>query len=185
MSDQNSLPGEAGAVPQAAPPQLVMNIQYTKDLSFEVPGAPEIFSTLRAQPAINLNLDVQVRPLNPQAPTFEVTLAIRTEATEPKAVEGQPAPPEAGRTVFIAELAYCGIVTLTGVPENQVEPMLLIEVPRLLFPFARNILADVTRDGGFPPVLLQPIDFVALWQQRRAAAGTNPAQTPAGAVGHA
>ncbi len=185
MSDQNSLPGQNGATPATAP-QLVMNIQYTKDLSFEVPGAPEIFSTLRAQPAINLNLDVQIRHLNPQAPTFEVTLAIRTEATEPKQppAEGQAPSSEPARTVFIAELAYCGIVTLTGVPENQVEPMLLIEVPRLLFPFARNILADVTRDGGFPPVLLQPIDFVALWHQRRAGA-TNPTQTPAGAVGHA
>ena len=69
--------------------------------------------------------------------------------------------------VFIAELAYCGIFTLQGVPENTVEPVLLVECPRLLFPYARNILADVTRDGGFPPVLLQPIDFVALWQARR------------------
>jgi len=69
--------------------------------------------------------------------------------------------------VFIAELAYCGVFTLSGVPENTVEPLLLVECPRLLFPYARNILADVTRDGGFPPVLLQPIDFVALWQSRR------------------
>jgi preprotein translocase subunit SecB len=59
------------------------------------------------------------------------------------------------------------VVTLTGVPENTIEPILLVEVPRILFPFARNILADVSRDGGFPPVLLQPIDFLALWQSRR------------------
>ena len=188
MSEQNSVPPPSAVPPGQPQPQLMMNIQYTKDLSFEVPGAPEIFSTLRAQPAINLNLDVQVRQLNQGQPVFEVTLAIRTEATEPKPAAGQegaaPAA-EPGRAVFIAELAYCGIVTLNGVPENQVEPMLLIEVPRLLFPFARNILADVTRDGGFPPVLLQPIDFVALWHQRRGGAGTNPIQTPAGAVGHA
>ncbi len=61
--------------------------------------------------------------------------------------------------------------TLTGLPENAVEPILLVECPRLLFPFARGLLADVTREGGFPPVLLQPIDFVALWQARRAQAG--------------
>ena len=67
-------------------------------------------------------------------------------------------------TVFIAELTYAGVFTLTGLPENAIEPVLLVECPRILFPFARNILADVTRDGGFPPVLLQPIDFVALWQ---------------------
>ncbi len=175
MSDQSRTPN--GQPPDA--PALVMNLQYTKDLSFEVPGAPEIFSTLRAQPSIGLSLDVQVRQLNEAQPVFEVTLAIRTEATEPKPAEAEAA--EAARTVFIAELAYCGIVTLTGVREENVEPMLLVEVPRLLFPYARNILADITRDGGFPPVLLQPIDFVALWHQRRA----NAAQQPAGVVGHA
>ena len=66
--------------------------------------------------------------------------------------------------VFIAELTYAGVFTLTGLPDNAVEPVLLVECPRILFPFARNILADVSRDGGFPPVLLQPIDFVQLWQ---------------------
>ena len=71
--------------------------------------------------------------------------------------------------MFIAELTYAGIFTLSGIPEQSVEPVLLIECPRLLFPYARNILADVTRDGGFPPVLLQPIDFVALWQARKQA----------------
>ncbi len=69
--------------------------------------------------------------------------------------------------MFIAELAYAGIFTLNGVPENSVEPILLVECPRLLFPFARTILADVTREGGFAPVLLQPIDFVSLWHSRR------------------
>ncbi len=167
---------------QTAQPALVMNLQYVKDLSFEVPGAPEIFASLRAQPNIGLNLDVQVRRLNDAQPVYEVTLAIKTEATEPKQqAEGAPPDTEPGRSVFIAELAYCGIVTLNGVAEQNVEPMLLIEVPRLLFPYARNILADVTRDGGFPPVLLQPIDFVALWQQRRAA----QLQTQGGVVGHA
>lgn len=161
---------------------LVMNMQFVKDLSFEVPGAPEIFSSLRAQPQIGMNLDVQVRRLNDQQPVFEVTLAIRAEATEPKPTpEGQVA--EAGRQVFIAELAYCGIVTLTGIAEANVEPMLLVEVPRLLFPFARNIISDVTRDGGFPPVLLQPIDFLALWQQRRAAQMQQAEAS--GVVGHA
>ena len=176
---ENGMPAATdGTAPQAA---LVMNLQYVKDLSFEVPGAPEIFASLRAQPNIGLNLDVQVRRLNDQQPVYEVTLAIKTEATEPKpAAEGQ-AGNEPGRSVFVAELAYCGIVTLNGVADANVEPMLLIEVPRLLFPYARNILADVTRDGGFPPVLLQPIDFVALWQQRR----TAQLQAQGGVVGHA
>ena len=84
-------------------------------------------------------------------------------------------------TVFVAELTYAGVFTLSGLPDNAVEPVLLVECPRILFPFARNILSDVTRDGGFPPVLLQPIDFVALWQARRAQAagsGRHDAQSP-------
>ena len=79
--------------------------------------------------------------------------------------------------MFVAELTYAGVFTLNGLPDNAIEPVLLVECPRILFPFARNILADVTRDGGFPPVLLQPIDFVALWQARRA-------QAPGAAGGH-
>lgn len=168
------------AAPPAAQP-LVVNIQYVKDLSFEVPNAPEIFSTLRAQPNVNINLDVQARRITDGQDVFEVTLQIKAEALEPAPVaNGQSSNGQSSngqstgetRPLFIAELAYCGVFTLTGVPENTVEPVLLVECPRLLFPYARNILADVTRDGGFPPVLLQPIDFVALWQSRRQAQPT-------------
>ncbi|MBX6376892.1 MAG: protein-export chaperone SecB [Acetobacteraceae bacterium] len=172
MSDASSpvppSPGGNGAAgdPSAAPQgPLVLNLQYTKDLSFEVPGAPEIFVTLREQPRIDIALDVQARPLD-QPNVYEVSLQIRCDA-------------RAGdRTAFIAELVYCGIFTINIEP-NLLEPVLLVECPRLLFPFARNILADVTRDGGFPPVLLSPIDFVALWQSRRG--GMQPeGQPPAG-----
>jgi preprotein translocase subunit SecB len=100
---------------------------------------------------------------------FEVAIMIRAEAHEAaQGGNGQTAavPP----TVFVAELTYAGVFTLSGLPDNAIEPVLLVECPRILFPFARNILAEVTRDGGFPPVLLQPIDFVALWQARRAQA---------------
>ena len=166
MSETTPAPqGLANAAPQAGPP-LVVNIQFVKDLSFEVPGAPEIFSTLRAQPNVQINLDVQARRIQDGQNVFEVVLVVRAEATEGPPVEGQQGG-ETGRAVFICELSYAGIFTLNGIPENSVEPVLLIECPRLLFPFARNILSDVTRDGGFPPVLLQPIDFVALWQARK------------------
>lgn len=161
------------------PPQpLILNIQYTKDLSFEVPGAPAIYTQLRTQPHVNLNLDVQVRNLEEGKGVFEVTLAIRAEGTtEPPASAGGKV--EKPPVVFIADLAYAGVFTLSGIPENQQEPVLLVECPRLLFPFARNILADITRDGGFPPVLLGPIDFVGLWQQRRGgAAATNSNNLP-------
>jgi preprotein translocase subunit SecB len=159
--------------PQAAtpPPQpLVVNIQYVKDLSFEVPGAPQIFTQLRSQPQVNINLDVQARRVQEGQSVFEVAIMIRAEAHDTSAqANGQAATPPT--TVFVAELTYAGVFTLNGLPDNAVEPMLLVECPRILFPFARNILSDVTREGGFPAVLLQPIDFVALWQARRNQAG--------------
>ncbi|MBX9596895.1 MAG: protein-export chaperone SecB [Roseomonas sp.] len=146
MSDQTTNPN--GTMP------IQLNIQYTKDLSFEVPGAPEIFVSLKEQPRVDLALDVQARPVESGGNVYEVSLQIRADA-------------KVGETpCFIAELAYCGVFTI-NVPQEHLEPVLLVECPRLLFPFARNILADVTRDGGFPPVLLAPIDFVALWQSRR------------------
>jgi preprotein translocase subunit SecB len=183
MSETSPAPQNAPQNGQAAgqpTPPLMVNIQFVKDLSFEVPGAPEIFTTLRSQPNVQINLDVQARRIQDGESVFEVVLVVRAEATETPAVEGQNGG-SPGRAVFIAELSYAGIFTLNGIPDNQVEPVLLIECPRLLFPYARNILADVTRDGGFPPVLLQPIDFVALWQARRQAAQTDagPGDAPA------
>ncbi len=151
-----------------AQPPLVVNAQYIKDLSFEVPNAPAIYTLLRSAPQVAIKLDVQVRRIEENHPVFEVTLATRAEATMPDpeaangGAEGKP------QIVFIADLSFAGVFTLNNLPENQHEPFLLVECPRLLFPFARNILADVTRDGGFPPVLLGPVDFVSLWQQRRA-----------------
>lgn len=154
---------ETNQQPSGQPPQpLVVNIQYVKDLSFEVPGAPQIFTQIRSQPQVSINLDVQARRAQEGQPVFEVSLMIRAEAHEAAQQDGG-----VGATVFVAELTYAGVFTLNGLPETAIEPVLLVECPRILFPFARNILADVTRDGGFPPVLLQPIDFVALWQSRR------------------
>jgi preprotein translocase subunit SecB len=156
-------------------PPLVVNLQYTKDLSFEVPNAPTVYTVLRTAPTVNISLDVQVRRIQEGQTVFEVTLAARAEATIPTTENGGAEKP---MVVFIADLSYAGIFTLNGIPEEQQEPILLVECPRLLFPFARNILSDITRDGGFPPVMLGPIDFVGLWQSRRAqAAGMN---APAG-----
>ena len=173
MSETTPAPEAAPAAPATAP--LVVNIQFVKDLSFEVPGAPEIFASLRSQPNVQINLDVQARRIEDGQSLFEVVLVVKAEAHEgkPEGETGGAAP----RVVFIAELSYAGIFTLNGVPDNSIEPVLLIECPRLLFPYARNILAEITRDGGFAPVLLQPIDFVALWQARRQSAA-NAAAAP-------
>jgi preprotein translocase subunit SecB len=159
MSETNPQAGTQNGTPPAPP--LVVNIQYIKDLSFEVPGAPAIYTTLRAAPRVDINLDVQARRVTEGQNIFEVTLQVRAEAHDTNAKPGET-------RVFLAELAYAGVFTLNNLPEETVEPVLLVECPRILFPFARNILADVTRDGGFPPVLVQPIDFLALWQSRRA-----------------
>jgi preprotein translocase subunit SecB len=142
----------------------MVNVQYIKDLSFEVPNAPEIYATLRSQPAVQINLDVQEGQN-----VYEVVLSVKAEARE--AVQNGSGE---GRAVFVAELHYAGVFTLNNVPPEAVEPLLLIECPRLLFPFARTVLSDVTREGGFPPVLLQPIDFVGLWQARKAQAAQPP-----------
>ncbi len=133
-------------------PQLQVNAQYVKDLSFEVPGAPGIYGELsNGAPEISVRVDLAAEPL--QQNVFEVVLNLAIEA---KIKE---------QTAFIVELSYGGVFSV-NVPAEHVQPVLLIECPRLLFPFARNIVADVTRDGGFPPMMLQPIDFVTLYRNR-------------------
>lgn len=144
-------------------PPLVVNGQYVKDLSFEVPGAPGIYAEMHGQnPEIPIHVDVGVQLLREHS--YEVTLALKVEAN----LTGKP--------VFIAELAYAGVFTL-NVPAEHTQPMLLVECPRLLFPFARAIIADLTRDGGFPPLMIQPIDFVQLYRQRMEEAATRDQAT--------
>ncbi len=162
---QATIPGALGSTPP-----LLLSSQYVRDMTFHVPGAPGIYAAIQQmRPHVTLGLDVQVRPAQDNHPVYEVALLIRCSATTHPPVEGQDGPPVA----FVVELAYCGIFTLQNVEQALVEPVLLAECPRLLFPFARNVLADITREAGFPPVMLQPIDFVAMWQARRA---TQPAQ---------
>lgn len=162
MSEQQPTENGINGAQPIQPGPLVLNLQYTKDLSFEVPGAPDIFLNLQEQPRLDVQLDVNARKLQDNQPVYEVALQIRTDAKLGD-----------GRTAFIAELTYCGIFTV-NMAQDMLEPVLLVECPRLLFPFARNILAEVSRDGGFPPVLLNPIDFVALWQSRRGQAAPPP-----------
>ncbi|MBE7211613.1 MAG: protein-export chaperone SecB [Gluconacetobacter diazotrophicus] len=177
-------PGTAPGNPPALP--LQMNLQYTKDLSFEVPSGPEIFATLRSNPAISVNIDVQANRLPGDQNVFEVVLSVKAEAAETAGEAGSAAAASSGRTVFIVELAYAAVVTLGDAPQSMFEPLLLVEVPRLIFPYARNIVSEVTRDGGFPPVVLQPIDFVALWQAKRAqAAEQQQSLSNSEPVGHA
>ncbi len=138
-----------------AMPPLTVNVQYIKDLSFEVPGAPAIFADTTDAPEVPIQVDVQYGQVGPSM--YEVLLHIKINAHLNE------------RPVFIVDVTYGGVFTV-HVPEEQVRPILLIEGPHLLFPFLRAIISDLTRDGGFPPLLIQPLDFAQLYHQRAAQA---------------
>ena len=142
--------------PTTAVPSVAINGQYVKDLSFENPNAPFSLTQQKSAPKIEVNLNLEAKALPDSV--YEVTLQITTKAS----VEAD--------SLFVVELAYAGLFTLTNIPEDQRELVLLIHCPSILFPFARRVLSDATRDGGFQPLMLDPIDFSALYQQRKAEA---------------
>ena len=141
-----------GATGEAQPPRLSILTQYVKDMSFENPKAPQGLQAAAQRPQIEIKVDVGARPIGEGQ--YEVALQLNIEA---KAAEA---------TVFLLELAYGGVFVLANIPDDSLQPLLLIECPRLLFPFARRIVADTTRDGGFPPLMIDPIDFVTLYRRK-------------------
>ncbi|MGV8998606.1 MAG: protein-export chaperone SecB [Parvibaculaceae bacterium] len=147
-------------------PQFRVLTQYVKDLSFENPNAPQSLGPLAEQPQIDVRVDVGVARFSDT--DYEVKLSIGIDA---KAKQG---------IMFVVELEYCGLFRLANIPADSIEPMLLIECPRQIFPFARRVIADVSRDGGFPPLMIDPIDFVGLYQQRQAEG--RPSGMPEGTV---
>jgi preprotein translocase subunit SecB len=160
--EASAAPAEpAGAELKAPPPQPgaqpSMRIlgQYLKDLSFENPHAPQSLAPQKTQPEISISINVNARNLAPS--DFEVELHIDAKATSDN------------RVVFAAEILYAGVFRLENFPQNMLHPAVLIECPRMLFPFARQILSDATRNGGFPPLMLDPIDFAGMYQKRMAA----------------
>jgi preprotein translocase subunit SecB len=128
--------------------------QYIKDFSFESPGAPQSLKGRDKAPSININVNVNANPL--EGKEFDVVLTLSAQANYDKEV------------LFAAELVYGGIFRVDGFPQEHMLPILFIECPRLLFPFARQIIADATRNGGFPPLMIDPIDFAKMFQQRMA-----------------
>lgn len=128
--------------------------QYIKDLSFESPNAPNFGMQPNQAPALNVQINVNAQPMSET--DFIVELAIEGRAESDSKV------------LFAIELVYGGVFRITGVPQESLHPLVLIECPRLLFPFARAIVADTVRDGGFPPLMLDPVDFAALYRQRMA-----------------
>jgi preprotein translocase subunit SecB len=140
--------------PQENQPQVIMNAQYAKDVSFESPNSPLEFVSLKTAPKIDLSLDVLVKNLEQES--FEVALKMNAKATHED------------KTLFVAELEYAGVFSVKNVEkEEQREQILLIYCPNLLFPFARRIISDLTRDGGYQPLMVNPIDFAALYLQQK------------------
>lgn len=143
-------------------PSLNVLAQYIKDLSFESPSAPNFSLPPNQAPALNIQINVNAKPLSNT--DFEVELAIEGRAEHNNTV------------LFAIELVYGGVFRIQNVPQESLHPVVLIECPRLLFPFARQVIANTVRDGGFPPLMLDPVDFAALYRQRAAEQAQQPPQ---------
>jgi preprotein translocase subunit SecB len=143
--------------PEQQSPSLNVLGQYIKDFSFENPNAPRSLAPNEAQPAINIAINVGVQQLGQT--DYEVSLKLEGKAEN------------SGTVLFAFDLTFAGMFRLQNVPAEHLQPLLLIECPRLLFPFAREMIATAVRNGGFAPLLLDPVDFVALYQQRMAQSG--------------
>jgi preprotein translocase subunit SecB len=155
MAEEQGFEGldEAGGNGADTLPQVGLISQYVKDLSFENPNAPAVYQW-QAQPQIEVQFNIGAQTVGENV--HEVALKIEVTASAD------------GNTAFAVELVYAGLFGIRNVPEEQMQPFLLAEAPRLLFPFARRVVADAIRDGGFPPLVLDPIDFGALYMERAA-----------------
>src|SRR6185437_9196764 len=147
-------PAPAPEAKMPTPPQLTVLAQYIKDLSFESPGAPQTLQGPGQNPQLKVGVNVNAGPRGEE--TYEVALQLEVHA---KSDEG---------VIYNVELVYGGLFRLRGVPQNLLQPVLFVDCPTLLFPFMRRVLSDVIRDGGFPPLMLDPIDFARLYTQNLA-----------------
>jgi len=166
MSDENQGAAEAQA---NTIPSMNMIGQYIRDLSFENPGAPGSIMVGGTNPAFNVSISVAVKKQADEI--FAVELTLNAKANREAVV------------LFNVELVYGGVFRLKNVPEVQLSQLLMIECPRLIFPFARQVLASVTQQGGFPPLMMEPVDFAAIYRQNlqalAAQQGAAPLATPA------
>ncbi len=149
---------ETGNSQAQSGPQMpvVIHAQYVKDVSFENPNAPETLRGGQGGPEMEINISMDARKLEASAEEnlYEVVLKLTARALR------------SGQTLFLCEIHYAALVSLPGVPQESHHPLLLIEVPRTIFPFARQLLGELTQSGGYPPLLLNPVDFRALYQEQ-------------------
>ena len=152
MAEANNEAAKTNGNGNAAQSTLNVLAQYVKDLSFESPGAPNSLRGRDKAPGININVNVNANPLSDKE--FDDNQTHNAKASFDKDV------------LFNVELVYGGVFRIDGFPQEHMLPILFIECPRLLFPFARQIIAEATRNGGFPPLMLDPIDFAQMFQQK-------------------
>ncbi|MDA0655647.1 MAG: protein-export chaperone SecB [Proteobacteria bacterium] len=164
MADENNQ--EEGSTGTAAAAPIVLSAdpidithQYIKDLSFENPLSPRFLVEADATPQISIQVNANAAPMGDRR--YEVNLFLNARAEHD------------GQIVFLAELQYGAHVVIGDVAEEHVQPLLFIEVPRMLFPFARQILSNVVRDGGFPPLFMNPVDFMEMYSQGIEIAGAD------------
>ena len=143
------IPGNGQGSGDAAQPRMQILAQYVKDLSFENPGAP---LNQAARPAIDLGVDLHARRVD--GDQYETELRLRVSAKH------------GDKTLFLLEMSYAAVVLVQNVPEDVVQQVLLIETPHMIFPFARRVVADTIRDGGMPPLMIEPMDFAAIFRAK-------------------
>jgi preprotein translocase subunit SecB len=146
--------GNGAPLENAAPPQLNVLAQYIKDLSFENPNSPASLGPQDKQPQINIQINVTAKNVGEH--DYEISLAIEGKGENE------------GTVLFAFELIYAGVFRVQNVAQENLHPLIMIECPRLLFPFAREIISTSVRNGGFPPLMLDPVDFVGLYRQNMA-----------------
>lgn len=134
-------------------PALFLRAQYIKDLSFENPRAPASLFAMKEMPAMEVSVNLGAQKLDENIYEVAIQVGVRAQAEK--------------TTLFLVDLVYAGVVEVQNIPENEIEPVLFINAAALVYPYARRVVSDVTRDGGFPPVAMEPLDFAGMYQNNR------------------
>jgi preprotein translocase subunit SecB len=159
MSDNNS--DQEAKQPQDQPTFRLQKM-YIKDLSFENPNAPDVFTTKQGEPKVEVNLGLKNKAL-PGADLYEVSIKITANVTQ-----GAEA-----KTLFIAEIEHCGVFLIKNIPAEHMTAVMAVDAPTMLFPYTRQIISQISVDGGFIPFLMEPVNFLALFQNQQKLAQEN------------
>jgi preprotein translocase subunit SecB len=166
IDNPSSNPTTNGSGAGTEPPQAALStlVQYVKDFSFENPNSPRSLASQQEAPQISLNVNVGGQGLSDDEVESTLVLEGKGEVN--------------GELLFQFELTYCGVFRLVNIPADQAHPVVMVECPRILFPFARQIVAEAVRNGGFPPLYIDPVDFAALYRQRLVEMENQPSAPP-------